>query len=634
VDEPLNRTELRRNRRQAEARRRATSANPGVMPDATVLGKHYFQAAIPQQENYRTHFGKSLDLQKIDYAIRSANNGLMRPMTDLARETVSLDGHLCAILQKRLNRLAALDHDVQPAAGPNVDPGKAEAYATFVRAQLENIPRFRDAITDLAWGVFDGRAASELDWRAQGGEWHVLGLNWIHARRLSFGPNRDLRVVDSGRETSGFPDIGFPLERVPYKFVIYRPRIFGDYQEREGLAPRMLYWSFFQRFGTRERMALLELFGRPWRIVKPIPGENVNIEAMNTAFDAIKNLGSHNTARLPPGMDVDIHAPFTGAGQVSDAAIDHATKVLSKLVLGSTGTTDAVSTGLGSSVGDAHLSEEDLVIWSDARRLGEAIEDQLTDAIIAVNFGPDQLDHAPRFLFRTEAPLDREGEAKRIGSAIDLGLDVALDEAREKLGIRELKTGEPYLRRVQRPAAFGMLPLPPAPEVVYPHGEAPEPGEIAEQPEVVMNLPDGGRALPPALPPGSILDEPDLDLPALPAPALATADDPDLDGVDDIAALAAKMTELGIERCQHGKLNRCQLCGVERKRDVEVVNGEAVWVVAWKPIPPARMRDGTAAWLVLLRSVHPFDDEQGAAFEQAPVEELRRMVAAFAKPAA
>jgi phage gp29-like protein len=602
------------------------------MPNAAVLGKHYFQAAIPKGENSRTHYGKALDLSRIDYAIRSANNGMMRSMTDLARETVSLDGHLSAILQKRLNRLAALDHDIQPATGPNVDTAKAEDYASFVRSQLENIPRFRDAITDLAWGVFDGRAASELDWRAQGGQWHVLGINWIHARRLSFGPSRDLRVVDGSYESGGFPDIGFPLERVPYKFIVYRPRIFGDYQEREGLAPRMLYWSFFARFGTRERMALLELFGRPWRIVKPIPGENVNVEAMNTAFDAIKNLGSHNTARLPAGMEVDIHEPFTGAGQVSESAIDHATKVLSKLVLGSTGTTDAVSTGLGSSVGDAHLSEEDLVIWSDARRLGEAIEDQLTDAIIAVNFGPGELVHAPRFLFRTEPPLDRAGEAARITSAIELGLDVSLEEAREKLGVRELKDGQPYLRRIQRPAAFGMVPLPPQPEIVYPVGDAPTPGEISEMPEVALNLPSGGVDSPPALPPGSNLEEPDLDLPALP-PAALTADDPDLDGVDDVAALAAKMTELGIERCQHGKPNRCQICGIERKRDVELVDGEAVWVVAWKPIPKARLRDGTAAWLVLLRAARSFDDDDMAALEQAPVEELRLMVAAL-KPAA
>jgi len=589
-----------------------------------VLSKHFFAENVPSQENYRNHYGKSLDLQRIDYAIRSANGGHMRAITDLARETVSLDGHLSALLQKRLNRLAALDWDVVPASGARVDPDKAEAYATFVRSQMEAIPNLRDSIVDLAWGVFDGRSASEIDWRAYGGEWHVNGVNWIHPRRLSFGPNRDLRVVDAGRDGTGFADVGFPLERVAHKFVVYRPRLFGDYQEREGLAPRMLYWSFFARCGARERMALLELFGRPWRIVKPIPGEQYSPEGADSAFNAIKNLGYHNTARMPAGWDVDIKAPFTGAGQVSGEAIDHASKVLSKLVLGSTGTTDAVSTGLGSSVGDAHLSEEDLVIWSDARRLGETIEDQLTDPMIAINFGPGEVDHAPRFMFRTEAPLDRAGEALRIKSALDIGMDVSLEEAREKLGVREIKDHQPYIRRIQRPASFGMVPAPPAPEIVYPEGEAPLPGEIAEMPEVVLNVPGGGDADLPSAPPPESIPANDAE------PALATAvpDDPDLDGVDDIAALAAKMTELGVERCQHNKLNRCRLCGVERKRDVSMVDGEPVWVVAWKPISKSALRDGKDAWLVLLRAKLP--DMANDTFEElssAPIEEIRGMVA-------
>lgn len=50
--------------------------------------------------------------------------------------------------------------------------------------------------------------------------------------------------------------------------------------------------------------------------------------------------------------------------------------------------------------------------------------------------------------------------------------------------------------------------------------------------------------------------------------------------------LAAKMTEHGITRCEHGSLNRCRLCGVERVRDFAPgVNGDDhTWHVAWRPI--------------------------------------------------
>ncbi len=549
----------------------ATTAQPMLPVNTGVLSREFFER-IPREEQYRTHYGKALDLQRIDFALRAAYQGLMRPMTDIGRETVSLDGHLSAVLQKRLNRLAALDHDVVPATGRNINVKKAELYATFVRTQLEQIPSFRDVIVDLGWAVWDGRAGSELDWRFLDREWWITALHWIHPRRLSFGPNRDVRVVDGKHESSGFMDLGFPIERVPYKFCVYRPRLFGDYPEREGLCARALYWSFFARFGTRERMALLELFGRPWRVLKPIPGSlNINLEGARSAFETAKNLNGNSVAQLPPGWDLDIHQPFTGAGQVSGEAIDSAQKVISKLILGSTGTTDAVSTGLGSSIGDAHLSEEDLVIWSDARRLAEAIEDQITDAIIAVNFGVTELDHAPRFIFRTEAPISREAEASRIKAALELGVPVTLEEAREKLGVQETQPGLPYLQRVQRPAPFGMQAPPPANEVVYPVGTAPTPGEIAEQPATAINLPGDGGVSPPASPSPDLL--PDVD------------DDLDLDGVDDAAQLAAKMTELGIDRCAHNKPNRCRICGIERVRDVELDgSGKAVWSVAWKKI--------------------------------------------------
>lgn len=543
-----------------------------------VLAKDFFRERVPQSENYRTHYGKSLDLSRIDWAIRSASNGSMREITDIGRETVSLDGHLSALMQKRLNRLAALDWDCQPATGERVNQSKAEFYAGYVRAQLESIPRFRDSIVDLDWGVYDGRAASELDWRFLDGDWALIGLNWIHPRRLSFGPHRDVRVIDAARESGGFLDVGFPLEQVPYKFCVYTPRLFGDYQEREGLNPRVLYWSFFQRFGTRERMALLELFGRPWRIVKPIPNATVGVndEGAKSAFEAVKMLGFNNTARLPPGWDLDIHQPFTGAGQVSAEAIDHASKVLSKLFLGSTGTTDAVSTGLGSSIGDAHLSEEDLVIWSDARRLAETIEDRITDAIIAVNFGIEELTHAPRFIFRTEPPISREQEIARIKGALELGMRVSVEEAQEKLGVQEVRDGQAFLQRIQRPAEFGQLAPAPTNETVYPTGQAPPPGELADNPAAAVNLPPGGDggSMPPALPSGG-------SLPALPA---SSDTSPDVDEPDAIAALCEKMNELGVDRCEHGRVNACAWCGIERERDVEMVNGEPQWVIKWKPL--------------------------------------------------
>lgn len=636
----LTRVRGKRRHRKGGVGRLATSALPAPPVNPTVLGKEFFGEHVPKTEQYRTHYGKALDLWRIDYAIQQAEQGAMREMTDISRETASLDGHLSSTLQKRLNRLAALPWDIQPATGEGIDGGRADAYARYVRDQVDQIPRFREAITSLAWAVFDARAASELGWAHRGADWAVKGLYWVHPRRISFGSRRDLRVVDPQQQsTTGFRDVGFALEdrQLPYKFITYKPRLFGDYPEREGLAPRCLYWSRFARYAMSSSNMLLELFGRPWRVIKVTPGADpswINDESVKSAFATAQSLNADNVARLPPGFDLDVIQPFTGAGQVSGDIMDRCQKVISKLILGNTGTTDAVSTGLGSTIGDAHVSEEDLIIASDALRLAETIEDMLTDAIIAVNFGPEEVSHAPRFLFRTEPPVSRADEVTRIKGALEIGLRVSETEAMERLGVREIKDDEPYLVRVQRPAgAFGVLP--PASELVYPVGHSPTAGEVAPAPDVGFTLPAGGDEGPPlATPPAGLLpagDDPALTDGAPPLDGLG----PDVDEPDAIAALCEQMNELGVLKCPHGRSNRCPLCSIEVERSLEGLDssGEPEWKVIWKPIREPAIASAKDAWLTLLGKRRPeLSPDELDAIGRAPLDELRLMVGVTEHP--
>lgn len=550
---------------------------------------------VPREEVNRPHLGRSVDLKRIDLAIRQANRGYMRGLADLALETIRLDGHASALWQKRLNRLAALQWDVRPAKGEGIDEQRAEDYAGMVREQLEQIPNFRQCLMDINQGTYHGRAASEIEWVHYRGRWRVANLHWIHARRLSFGPQRDLRIVDLTRDYGNFDDVGFPLEQVPYKFVAFKPRMFGDYSEREGLAPRTVFWSFFGRFGVRERMDLLEVFGKPWRIAMPRWDPNnptaLNPETVDDAFEALNSLGAQSTAAMPINMEVLVPQPTRGAGQVHGEAIDHVEKIISKLFVGSTGTTDAISTGIGSNIGNIHLSEEDLTIASDAWRLSETLEDQLTDPIIIVNEGPDAVTHAPKFSIKTEPPVDMIAEATLIKAILDLGVDMSEAEVRERLGLREVKPDELIIRRVPR-NVNGTVPMYlPMPEVIRPDG-TPQ-GELADIPTVPGAIkPPPPDSKTPALPAGAVT-------PQLPAPLTGAGGELELD--DDgppktdeaIAALAAKMTEHGVERCAHLKVNRCQLCGIERVRDFDLdddgaplrgEDGHPLWKVQWRPI--------------------------------------------------
>lgn len=590
---PTTATKRLSQRRPARRRRDLTSDAPAVAPVWGVLRKPMHRS-IPREEVQRIHYGRTVDLIRIDNAIRNANKGYMRHLADIALETIRLDGHASALWQKRLNRLAALDWDVIPAKGEGIDDQRAADYAGEVRQQLESIPNFRQCLMDLNQAVYHGRAASEIEWVHQRGRWRVANLHWIHARRLSFGPQRDLRIIDLNREVGNFEDEGFALEHVPYKFIAYKPRMFGDYPEREGLAPRTIFWSFFSRFGVRERLHLIEVFGKPWRIAMP-KWDPKNPSALDPAlvdeaFDALNSLGAHSTAAMPVNMEVMIAQPTKGAGDAFVETIDHAEKIQSKLYLGATGTTDAISTGLGSNVGSVHLSEEDLIIASDAWRLSEVVEDQLGDSIIVVNHGVDAIDHAPKFVIKTEPPKDLKAEAELIKAILDIGVDMSLAEVRERLGIREIKDDEAIVRRIQR-NINGNIPLHlPLPEVLYPDGTRER--QVADLPKTP------GAVAPP--PPKEALDPAAAALlpkqgepPALPAPA--GDDDIELEDAGPTSAekLAAKMTENAIERCPHGKPNRCRICGIEREWDFDELDpdgdGTPNWKVLWKPIvaPPA-----------------------------------------------
>jgi phage gp29-like protein len=467
----------------------------------------------PINEQNRTRYGRSLTLDRIENALRNAQNGYMRDLTDMARETVSLDPHLGSVLTKRINAVASLDYEIREAEGPGVDKKLAKDYAEFVREQLLMIPRFKQRIKQLAWGLFDGRAALEIQWVQRSmttaggisGNWRAGDLAWIHPRRLQFGPERELRIADDAASYA-FAPVGVALRDVAngYKFVQFTPQLFGDYPELEGLAPRCLYWSFFKRFGARERMILLELFGKPWRIVSVDEDSNAGEPDLLAAETIVDQLGGAQTARLPRGVNLDVVKTDPGSGQIHADVIAESDKQISKLVLGQTGTTDAMPGALGGGNQALVMKDEQLLLaQGDADLLGEAIEDGLTDSIIGINFGVEALLHAPRFVLKAEAPQDRAANTARLMQALNLGLSVSVDEAYEITGFRKPAGGEAIIKMVDMPNGMGGNQRVPA--ITVTQKELDEAGQAIEDANIAagLDLPPVGAPAPTAPEPGA-----------------------------------------------------------------------------------------------------------------------------------
>jgi hypothetical protein len=188
-----------------------------------------------------------------------------------------------------------------------------------------------------------------------------------------------------------------------------------------------------------------------------------------------------------------------------------------------------ITGGAGFANADIHASIRSDLIQDDGDGLAATINDQALPFVVNRLFGGDSY---ASVAWDTKPPADLNAEATAISAAAK-----AIDDANTALA--------PYGMRVDAK-------------------------EIATRFKMPVEIIDQPRALA------------DEQLPT-------TAETPPSD--ESAALLAAKMTEHGITRCEHGSSNRCRLCGVERMRDFQPgVNGaEHTWNVAWRPIPKTNL---------------------------------------------
>jgi phage gp29-like protein len=431
---------------------------------------------IPQSEEYRTYFGRSLDMARIENAIRRAECGIMAEITDLTSESLSLDPHILSCAVKRFGAIPALDWTLTPASGPDVDPELAQDIADHCRGNLERIPCFGERLYDLVWAEFDGRAALELHWdfRSSKQPWWLSALEWIHPRRLSFNQQRDLQLIDTWRERGNFVSDGFRLADVPGKFLWWLPRLFREYPEREGLAPRSVYWAFFKRFSWRYRMVLTELFAVPWRIVTADADAPVSPEGMEEAGEVAEKLGQSTTAWFEPGIKFDTTFPHENSGQLFGMTNEDVDKQMSKLYLGQTGTTE---TDQGNRAGMIVAEgQQDIIKHLTGMGVSGRVNEQVVLPMTVFNYGPDTAGHAPRFELLTQPPRDREKEMNLAERAVQLQVPVAVDEIRDIAAIRKPDEDEAYVIGTTSGGTDAMgNPLPGGVKVVDPSGTEPKP---------------------------------------------------------------------------------------------------------------------------------------------------------------
>jgi len=415
----------------------------------------------PADQN-RPYFGSGVTPETIEGAVRMAERGYMRDLTDLTKETINFDPHLLCIIPKRFRALSSVKPKIVAATGPGVDPQKAAKYAEVVKQQLARVPNYRQKIINLNWGHCNGRAALEKCWReTRGGEskYELSELNWIHARRISLGPEREFRVRDDAFGGGAFEARGLDIERIPHKFICYKPQLFDEYIEREGFGSRSVYWAFFKRFSWRERMVLIEVFGKPWRIIEMDVGcQYTNPEQLDDLQDRVDEMGGNASAAMPPGVKVKTENAEPKSIDAHDKTSDKCDDQMSKLVLGNTRTTDAKADGLGGQQSLVHQDGETLVIAADGWGIGDCLTEQLSRDIIVLNFGEAEAINAPTIELVYEAAPDQTVEIDRAVKVFGLGIPLKVEEVYRRTGWEKPEPGDEVLTQETTPSAIPGMP--------------------------------------------------------------------------------------------------------------------------------------------------------------------------------
>lgn len=411
---------------------------------------------ISPAEQARRYFGSALSPQTIETVLHAATfGGHMQGLSDLLSETLSLDPTFSMHVQKRTAALASVEPMVVPAKGDEVDDTMAALLAKQLTQELAGIREFRARITSLSWAHFSGRAALEKEWRENSlGEkpyqWSLAGLNWIHNRRLSFGPAREIRVRDSRYSGGGFTATGFDIESVPHKFICFTPQLFDEYPEREGYGPRGSYWAFFKRFTQAERNAIIEIFGRPWRIIES--DQTYDQKVLDDLQARVDECGAGNSVAMPRGVTVKTDQPNSASTDPHAANIEDCNKEIAKLVLWNTRTTESAPAGLGSSEAAVHQDGETLAIAGDGMRISEVLSYDLARDWVVLNYGESEAVNAPRIVINYTIPESKGERTNRLKTFVEIGAPVLQSEAYEAAGFTVPQEGDEVLQAQAQPA--------------------------------------------------------------------------------------------------------------------------------------------------------------------------------------
>ncbi len=380
------------------------------------------EVATPQVGGIRQvisgHPADGLVPQRLARILRSAAEGEPETYFELAEDIEERDLHYAAVMATRKRSVAQLPITVKAAS----DSAEHKKHAEFLQSWVDD-EILRASLFDMLDGIGKGLSVLELDWQYRMGAMLPRELTWRTQRWFTFDrADGETLLLRDGVS-------GIPLP--PHKFVVHRHKSKSGLTIRSGIARVALWAWMFKAFTTKDWAIFTQNYGQPIRIGKY--GRGATEAEKDVLWRAVSGIAGDCAAIVPREMLIEFHevGSKSSSTDMYERRADWLDRQVSKLVLGQTTTTDAVSGG--HAVSQEHRLVQEDIERDDAGMVTATLNQQLVPPIIAINFGPQEKYPHLRVGRPDEVPLKDFADA--FSKLAPLGLTAEESYLRDRMGI-------------------------------------------------------------------------------------------------------------------------------------------------------------------------------------------------------
>ena len=397
----------------------------------------------------QSHPSRGLTPAKLAHILDEAENGDIRAQAELFEDMEEKDGHIAAELGKR-RRALLLPWQVLPPDNPT--PFE-QGITDKLRELMDAVPAFDDVLYDMTDAIGKGFACLEIEWHKQDGWWLPASLthrpqSWFMLHR---GERQELRLRSNTTQPDG--SVGEPL--LPFGWLVHTHRAKSGWLERTALFRQLVWPYLFKNYSVGDLADFLEIYGIPMRLGR-YPA-SASEKEKSTLMRALVGIGHNAAGIIPEGMNMEFIDAVHGDPAAFQLMMDWCERTQSKVILGGTLTSGADGKTSTNALGNVHNEVRHDLRDSDIRQLNATLTTGLLHAIATVNglMPPEGARRAPVLRLKVEDTEDITTFAQALPALVNIGFQIPVQWAQERLGIPQPDAGEDVLHPAA-PMGFGM----------------------------------------------------------------------------------------------------------------------------------------------------------------------------------